>query len=145
SWPQPPQLASVSSGDSQPLLALASQLPKPALHEMLHAPPLHDGVPLAAAEDWPRPPQCDRSPGRSVSQPLPPALASQLPKPGAHEMLHAPPLHDGVPFAPLQELPHAPQFARSAASECSQPFERSPSQLPKPLSQSIPHCPLEQV
>jgi hypothetical protein len=56
--PQPPQFASELSGDSQPLLALPSQLPKPPLHANWQLEPEHEMLALArAGHALPQPPQ----------------------------------------------------------------------------------------
>jgi hypothetical protein len=66
---------------SQPLAALPSQSPKPALQLSPHAPAAHVAVALApAAHILPHIPQFAALVRRSISQPLT-ALPSQLPKP----------------------------------------------------------------
>ena len=77
--PQAPQLNTVLSAVSQPVLVRPSQLPKPALHEpMAQAPPVHEGVALAGAQALPQAPQLDTLVLRFTSQPLVGA-PSQLP------------------------------------------------------------------
>jgi len=46
---------------------------------------------------------------------------------------------------PPQTLPHAPQFAESLVTSCSQPFEVMPSQSAKPSLHLEPQTPTEQV
>jgi hypothetical protein len=68
----PPQLSgSVCRFFSQPLAALASQLPKPGLHAMLQLPVVQLGVPLVALQARPHPPQFSALVFVLVSQPLP--------------------------------------------------------------------------
>ena len=55
---------------SQPLVTLPSQLPRPALQAMEHAPPLHVGVPPTFEQRLPQPPQCITLVSVLVSQPL---------------------------------------------------------------------------
>ena len=77
--PQPPQLfRSVLVLISHPLAALPSQLAKPALQAMLHAPAKQEGVPLVLEHAAPQPPQLAVSAASDFSQPLP-VLPSQLP------------------------------------------------------------------
>jgi hypothetical protein len=72
------------SGVSQPLDALPSQSPKPALQVKSHLPALHVVVALArAGQAFPHIPQCVVDVFTLVSQPLD-ALPSQSPKPGLH-------------------------------------------------------------
>jgi hypothetical protein len=75
-----------------------------------------------------------------VSQPLP-MLPSQLPKPAAHVIVQLPPLHPGVPFAPPQIKPQAPQLLGSVPVAVSQPFAGLPSQSMKPGAQVGVHTP----
>jgi hypothetical protein len=65
---------------SQPLVRLLSQLAKPALQLMSHAPALQDGVPLLELHTLLQLPQRVASVFRFVSQPLA-RLPSQLPNP----------------------------------------------------------------
>ena len=67
----------------------ALQLANPALHAMLHVPPAQVGVPLAALQAWPQPPQLPTVVLMLTSQPLP-RLPSQLAKPALHANWHAP-------------------------------------------------------
>jgi hypothetical protein len=69
---------------SQPLFALPSQLPKPALQVMLHAPLLQLGVPLVVLQALPQPPQL-LTVFKLISQPFP-LLPSQSAKPAAQEI-----------------------------------------------------------
>ena len=67
-----PQLAgSLPSDRSQPLAASASQLPQPALHVMVQALPMQDGVPLLESHTTPQPPQWVCVVRVSTSQPSP--------------------------------------------------------------------------
>src|SRR5262245_31723907 len=76
--PHLPQfLTSLASEASQPLAALPSQLPNPALHEpTAHWAPTHAGTPLATLQGRPQAPQLATSVDRFFSQPLP-GLPSQ--------------------------------------------------------------------
>src|SRR5262249_61442955 len=82
---------------SQPLLARPSQLPKPGLQAMLHAPELHAAVPFVLLQTLPQAPQF-LGVLSLVSQPLL-ARPSQLPKPGVAHVLPAPGLQAAVPVA----------------------------------------------
>jgi hypothetical protein len=79
--PQPPQLPLVLRLVSQPLAALPSQFPKPALHEaMAHEPLAQVAVALVREHATPQPPQF-ASELSAVSQPLA-GIPSQSAKPG---------------------------------------------------------------
>jgi hypothetical protein len=65
-----PQLESVLSCVSQPLLGSPSQLPQPALQVIPQLPPLHVAVPLVALQTVPQLPQLAMLFDRFVSQPL---------------------------------------------------------------------------
>jgi hypothetical protein len=58
-------------------------------------------------------------------------LASQLPNPELQESEHAPRLHVAVALAPLQTLPHDPQFDRLVLVFVSQPLFLMASQSAK--------------
>ena len=69
--PQPPQFeVFVPRFVSQPLVAVASQLPFGAAQAIEHAPLLQVGVPPAVLQGVAQPPQCVASVSRLVSQPL---------------------------------------------------------------------------
>jgi hypothetical protein len=127
---------------SQPLFALPSQFPKPALQVMLQAPLLQLGVPFVVLQALPQPPQL-LTVVRLISQPLA-ELPSQSAKPAAHAIWHEPLTQDAVPFVELQVLPHVPQF-EVLVRLVSQPLPIVPSQLPKPASQAMLHKPPEQA
>jgi hypothetical protein len=80
--PQPPQWALlVRVWVSQPLVWMPSQLPKPAMQEVMeHAPAEQTEVALESVHALPHAPQLVALLRRSVSQPLL-AAPSQLPKP----------------------------------------------------------------
>jgi hypothetical protein len=124
--PQPPQCATVVSVfTSQPLIGLASQFPKPALHApSAHAPAEHTALALErAGHGCPHPPQCAADVCVFTSHPSP-ATALQSPNPGLHRGRHAPALHSATPFAATpQRLPHTPQCSRSVIGLT---HERSP-------------------
>jgi hypothetical protein len=112
--PQRPQCARVVLVlASQPLAALLSQSPKPALHINEHAPALQAGVPLAAAHAFAQRPQCATLDVVSVSQPLA-GLPSQSAKPAAQRTPHAPAAQVAVALAAAgHALPQRPQCAGS--------------------------------
>lgn len=145
--PQPPQFVLVFSDASQPSVrASPLQLPYPLLHAMEQLLPLHVGVPLAALQAWPHPPQLARLLVRLISQPLLRALLSQLPNPGLHVIEQLPALHNGVPLAGLHGCPHAPQCANVVFVLTSQPFPDALSQLPQPVVQLLTeHVPVAHV
>jgi hypothetical protein len=73
------------------------------------------------------------------------ALPSQLPNPGLHTGTQLPAEQVVVPFALVHAPPHEPQLAWLVWVLVSQPFVRSPSQLPNPESHEIAQAPLEQL
>lgn len=84
--PQVPQLlVLVLVLVSQPLFALPSQSPKPALHAMPHVPLVQTGVPFVPLQTLPQPPQWAEFVFRLISQPSPGAPLQSL-KPGEHEV-----------------------------------------------------------
>jgi hypothetical protein len=109
--PQPPQWLAVALVlVSQPLAALPSQLPKPALQVIPHTPPVQVAVPLLALHTLPQAPQWVGEDERLVSQPLA-ALPSQLPKPALQAArVHTPAAHTAVALAKEQALPQRPQW-----------------------------------
>ena len=77
--PQAPQWAAVVSVlVSQPLAALLSQLPQPALHAIWQVELEQDAVPWVALQALPQPPQLPADVARLASQPLR-GLPSQSP------------------------------------------------------------------
>lgn len=142
--PQEPQLLVLFDVlISQPLACAPSQFAKPALHEMLQLPAVHDGVPFAVPQALPQVPQFVVV-VRFVSQPFA-TLPSQLPQPALHVMVHDPALQAGVPLFELHTLPQAPQFD-VVVRLVSQPFATLPSQFPSPGLQLMPlHTPAAHV
>jgi len=136
--------ASVLRLDSQPLAALLSQLPKPALHTMLHVLAAQVGVPLTVLHGVVQEPQCKASVVSVVSHPLE-TSASQLPKPPVHEIEHCPELQAGAPWLFEQASPHPPQCSSAVLMFVSQPFALLPSQSPMPDAQVMPHTPALQA
>ncbi len=116
---------------SQPLVALPSQLPKPAPHDATwHEPEAHVALPLLTLHVRPHIPQWLLLLS-AVSQPFA-GIASQLPKPAVQlERVHAPAVHAAAPLANEHALPHIPQCAVESR-EVSQPLAALPSQSPKP-------------
>ena len=125
---------------SQPLFALPSQFPYPRLQTMPQLSPVQFAVPFVELHAFPQAPQFAGELSSSVSQPFA-RLPSQLPQPGLHPMPQTPAVQLGVPLAELQTLPQMPQLPTSSDSDCSQPSEASPLQLPQPVSQTIWHAP----
>lgn len=111
---------------SQPLLALPSQLPKPALQVGTQLISEHWVEPLALVQPTPQPPQLVTLVS-GVSQPLS-ALPSQLPKPGSQAILQVPVSQNELPLALLQTLPQLPQLTLSVKRSTSQPLDGVPSQ-----------------
>ena len=144
--PQPPQWrTSLRWSTSHPLLATASQLAKPVVQlDTAQALDAHAGVALGSEHAAPHEPHEVTVLRRSTSQPLA-ALPSQLPKPAAQVMPHAPAAHEGVPLVALQALPQPPQWAGLVAKLVSQPLAALPSQSPKPALQRNEHAPLAHV
>ncbi len=154
-----PQLfESVFVAVSQPFAALPSQLPKPTLQAPRPQVPAvqvgefefgnEHAMPQPAA---PPAPQCAGLVRVLVSQPLL-SMLSQFPRPALHAMLHAPPLHDGVPpvlgQALLQAAADVPQCVTSVRIETSQPSAATPLQsaVPPPqVSVEKPQTPMLQV
>jgi hypothetical protein len=78
-WPQEPQCAAEElKSVSQPLAALASQLPHPEKQPIEHAPRLQPAVPWLLLQAWPHAPQLEVDVWVLVSHPLP-SVPSQLP------------------------------------------------------------------
>jgi hypothetical protein len=116
------------------------------VHEAtVHWVPEHAGVPFCTAQTTPQPPHAFTLFVVTVSQPLV-SVASQLPKPAAHVMEHAPPEQDGAPLFALHALPQAPQWDTFVAVLVSQPFAVFPSQFANvPLHEAISQVPVAQV
>lgn len=111
----------------------------------LHAPTVHDGVPFATAQTTPHVPQLVVDALVLVSQPST-TLPLQLPKPALHApTAQLPLLHAGVPFAVVHTSPQVPQFEVEMLVFTSQPSAVLPLQLPKPVSQPMPHVPAEHI
>jgi hypothetical protein len=107
--PQAPQVLTVFSCVSHPLELLPSQLPHPALHELIWQVPVeHVGVALARAQTVPHPPQLVRVLS-GVSHPFG-AFASQFPQPVEQTGAHAPDEQLVVPCPLVHTTPQAPQF-----------------------------------
>jgi hypothetical protein len=105
--PQFPQLVGVVMFVSQPFDGELSQLLKPLLQDCTQWPVLQVAVAFACAlHTTPHAPQLVAE-CRLVSQSV--GTLSQFAVPAAQSIaLHLPPLQNGV--APVQALPHAPQF-----------------------------------
>lgn len=119
---------------SQPLTALPSQLPKPELQAIEHAPPTHEGVPLLELQALPQLPQFVVL-VMLVSQPFA-TFASQSAKPGLHAMPHTPLVQEGMPLFALHSRPQTPQCA-VLVRFASQPFVALPSQFANPVLQAM--------
>jgi hypothetical protein len=124
---------------------MPSQLPKPVLHVMPHAPDAHEADPLAALHALRHTPQWATAVLVLVSQPFE-ATLSQLPKPALQApTAHAPAAHTLVALASEQVARHAPQCVADVERLVSQPLATTPSQLPKPALHVMPHAPDAQV
>ena len=62
-----------------------------------------------------------------------------------HAIAHAPPAHDGEPFAVLHALPHAPQLVGLVLTFVSHPLPTFASQFAKPALHAMAHAPIEQL
>ncbi len=145
--PQAPQwLLLLPRSASQPSTALPLQLPKPVLHAMAHAPPVHDVDALGrAGHAAAQAPQLLTLVARSVSQPLV-ATPSQSPRP----VLQRKPQVDEaqVVVAPVragQALRQAPQLATSVVLLISQPSAPDALQSVKPGTHAKMHAPVAQA
>src|SRR5688500_12470621 len=96
--PHDPQLfTSIANSTSQPLPAIASQLPNPAVQaDSPQLPAAHVAAAFARAHVCPHALQCNKLVRVSVSHPLD-ASPSQLPKPE----VHAPITHEPVEQVPV--------------------------------------------
>ena len=129
---------------SQPLPALPSQLPRPALHEETpQTPPTQFGVPPVAGQMFPHVLQLFTSVFVLVSQPLF-GLPSQSLNPAEHVGTQAPAVHVVEPFVFVHALPQMPQFV-VVVRDASQPFRALPSQLPKFALHVGTHAPTVQT
>jgi hypothetical protein len=128
---------------SHPLLALLSQLPRPGLHMIPHAPFVHVAVPPVELHGRPHPPQCiglvlvlvshDWLPSQSA---VGIAQSPAIPQP---PLTHT----DMRPAGGVQRIPHRPQWATVVLMLASQPLAGSPSQSSKPtLHVPTRHCPI---
>lgn len=132
--PHAPQWASDTARSvSQPLLAVRSQLSKPASHRpMEQLPPEQSPVARGKVHLVPHIRQFALSFCRSTSQPLT-VLPSQSPRSVAHAVrVHSPPMQSPTPPKKLHSLPQRPQFVSVRARSTSQPLAVLPSQSPKP-------------
>lgn len=109
--PQKPQFAeSVVVAVSQPSAALPLQSAKPGLQlAIVHAPPVHAGVPFGIMQTWQLAPQAVTDVGEA-SQPLD-ATRSQSWKPPVHAVIEQPPdAQAQVALPPEHARPQLPQF-----------------------------------
>lgn len=115
---------------SQPLPALPSQLPNPALQAIVQTEPTQLGVPFVALHAAPHPPQCCTLLLVLISQPsaAPPLQSAKGATHDPHP--HVPPTQFGTPDGHEQTVPHAPQWVVVVFLFVSQPFCALPSQLP---------------
>jgi hypothetical protein len=139
--PQRPQLVAVVLRlVSQPLAALPSQSPKPALQVSRHAPAVQAAVWFApAVHARPQAPQCMSEVPVLVSHPLA-LFMSQLPKPALQVSPHMDAAHVGVAFAPAAHArPHAPQLVTLVVV-----LMHIPPQSIVGAAQVVMHVPIEQ-
>jgi hypothetical protein len=139
--PQAPQLVMVVLVlVSQPFVAIASQLPKPALQvPSVQTPDGQVSLALARLHTVLQSAQ-SVSVAMLRSQPLL-ALPSQLLKLAEHVGTHAPPVHVVEPLAFVQAVPQAPQFDVFVERFTSQPSPESRLQFPNPPLQVSEHEP----
>jgi hypothetical protein len=132
-----PQLSSVASEVSQPLVGLPSQLPQFVLQlTSVQVPVVHVSVAFAMSQGTPQLPQ-SVSDVRERSQPLAP-LPSQLPQPESHpENEQAPVMHVApVAWAGEHPTPQAPQFT-SVVRDASHPSASMLLQSAQGVSQLV--------
>lgn len=145
--PHAPQLATVLNGDSQPLSAIRSQSPKPALQVN---PQVAAAQKIAAfgrtTQPFPHSPQWLTLVWRLASHPSI-RFALQSPKPASHAInWHIDETHAVEAFARAQSTPHAPQWLFALRVSTSQPFRCTRSQSPKPTTHDEnPHAPATHV
>jgi hypothetical protein len=142
--PQDPQFeAFVAVLLSHPFPYMPSQFWNGVVQDWItHVVPLHVGVPFCTEHTLPQPPHALTLFVVAASQPLL-TFASQLPKPAAHMIPHAPLVHVAEPFVELQTFMHAPQFEVFVAVLISQPFVLTLSQLANvPTHEVISHVPV---
>jgi hypothetical protein len=143
--PHPPQLPTeVLMLVSQPLAVLPSQSPNPGLQLMPQVPLLQLGVPPLEEHTVVQMPQWFGSFLRSASQPSE-TSALQLEKPDKQVMPQAPAVQLAVPWFVLHAVVQLEQWVESVLRLTSQPLLASPSQLPKPDVQVMPHTPAAHV
>lgn len=130
---------------SQPFAYCPSQFWKGAVHDWIpHVVPLHVGVPFCTEHTLPHAPHALTLFVVAVSQPFP-TFASQLPKPAAHMIPHAPLVHVAEPLLVLQLFVHDPQCVVFVAVLISHPFVLSLSQLANvPTHELISQVPVAQ-
>jgi hypothetical protein len=133
--PHAPQLALLAlRSASQPLAALPSQSPKPALHATPQAPLAHAGPALGTWQRFTHAPQRWGSLLRLVSQPLA-GSPSQSPHPCRQVKAQRAPAHAALALGRRgQTLPHWPQLRPSAVRSASQPLPGFMSQSAKPMA-----------
>ena len=114
---------SLLNAASQPLVAIMSQLPKPALHATTWHPPVTQApTALLGRQLTLQPPQCVVLVPRLASQPLR-GLPSQSEKPALHTKPQAPAEQVGEVFAKEgQAVPHIPQLEGSVATSAHTPL-----------------------
>jgi hypothetical protein len=141
--PQPLQLfGSLVVFASQPLLALPSQLARPAPQVGEQVPPTQAVLPPELVHWVPQAPQLFTLLEVLVSHPLR-VLPSQSPEPLAHTGTHCELLHEVLPLVFVQAWPQAPQLPVLVRVSVSQPLRGLPSQSEKPGAQTGAQVPLE--
>jgi hypothetical protein len=128
---------------SQPLPYAPSQFWKGMVHDWTtHWLPAQPGTPFGTEQTVPHAPHALMLLVIAVSQPLPMA-ASQLSKPAAHTMPHAPFVHEGEPWLLLHAAPQEPQLPMLVAVFTSQPLLVIMSQFANvPVHETIWHVPV---
>jgi hypothetical protein len=142
--PHEPQLVSVVRLVSQPLVALLSQLPQPALQVKLQAPELQAVVPWALVQALPQLPQFCVLVLRLTSQPFD-ARPSQSAVPAAQVAQPQAPLTQLGVVGQVHTFGQLPQWFTLVLRLVSQPPAGFESQSPKPAAQVGLHTPAVQV
>ena len=133
--PHAPQLLVLFRSASQPLLASASQSPKPLLHIGEHNPPTQTAAPCGLLHDSAQLPQLVTASEMLASQPLL-VSASQSAYPIVQLAVHASPTHCAVPCA----LSHGVVQAE-LASPAAPPLPDMPAALLRPAEPPTPETP----
>lgn len=143
--PHPPQWATLLVvAVSHPSEARPLQLPKPALHAIVHWPSAHDGTPLASLQASPQPPQLPTLEAVSTSQPSILSALQSAQAPEQDAIWQVPETQSSTALGISQSSPQAPQF-EVVSRLVSQPLAARVSQSANPaLQPSTVHAPATQ-